>query len=122
MAKKKDIAFIFEKNGIEEFLKLIDSENEIAIICSSEEIKKKITELNYSCKTIDEYGEREYNQKAMEWIKSWPDKKIIDDKSIKKIFVYDNLSLFWFLETRLYFYRIQELNLLNERIKNVLKQ
>ncbi len=56
MAKKKDIAFIFEKNGIEEFLKLIDSENEIAIICSSEEIKKKITELNYSCKTIGENG------------------------------------------------------------------
>lgn len=37
MAKNKDIAFIFEKNGIEEFLKLIDSENEIAIICSSKE-------------------------------------------------------------------------------------
>ena len=122
MVKKKDIAFIFEKNGVEEFLKLIDSENEIVIICSSQELKKKITELNYLCKTIDEYGMSEYNQKALEWIKSWPDKNIIDDKSIKKIFVYDNLSLFWFLETRLYFYRIHELILLIERIKNVLKQ
>jgi len=64
MAKKKDVVFIFEKNGIEDFLKLIDSENEIVIICSSEEIKKKITELSYSCKTINEYGETEYNQKA----------------------------------------------------------
>jgi len=122
MVKKKDIAFIFEKNGVEEFLKLIDSENEIVIICSSQELKKKITELNYLCKTIDEYGMSEYNQKALEWIKSWPDKNIIDDKSIKKIFVYDNLSLFWFLETRLYLYRIHELILLIERIKNVLKQ
>ena len=74
--------------------------------------------MNYSCKTIDEYREREYNQKALGWIKSWPDKKIIDDKSIKKIFVYDNLSLFWFLETHLYLYRIHELILLIERIKN----
>ena len=37
MAKKKVVTFIFEKNSIEEFLKLIDSENEIAIICSSKE-------------------------------------------------------------------------------------
>jgi len=118
MVKKKDIAFIFEKNGVEEFLKLIDSENEIVIICSSQELKKKITELNYLCKTIDEYGMSEYNQKALEWIKSWPDKNIIDDKSIKKIFVYDNLSLFWFLETHLYLYKIHELILLIERIKN----
>jgi len=118
---KKKILLIFENSGIKHIL---DSEtnNESLIIAGDKAIQEKITNLGYTCKLINDYSKNPKNEidKAIEWIKKWPDKSVLNGKSFKDILVYDDLSIFWFLENRFYLYKIQSLIPLIEQIKNMI--
>jgi len=118
---KKKILLIFENSEIKHIL---DSEtsNESLIIAGDKAIQEKITNLGYTCKLINDYSKNPKNEvvKAIEWIKKWPDKSVLNGKSFKEILVYDDLSIFWFLENRFYMYRIQSLIPLIEQIKNMI--
>ena len=93
---------------------------ESLIIAGNELIKNKITSLGYDCKLITSYSRNPNDEinKAIDWIKKWPDIPISNGKSFKDILVYEGISIFWFLETRLYLYRIQSLIPLIEQIQN----
>ncbi len=119
----KKILLIFESTKIESIL-ISNVSDETLIITGSQKIKDQITNLGYNCKTINNYSKNSKyeNEKAIEWIKSWPDKPIIGDKSFKELLVYDKFSIFWFLESRFYYYRIQSLIPLIEQIKNMMEQ
>ncbi len=121
MTKGKDIAFIFEESSAKEFIQSIKTEKKLLIVCGNDNIKRKFLDLGYSCKSISEYSDDPSKDlaKAIKWIKNWPDTPILNGKSLKKLIVYDGLSIFWFLETRLYSYRIQGLIPLIEQIKRV---
>ena len=118
---KKKILLIFENSKIKTIL---DSEtsNESLIIAGDKAIQEKITNLGYTCKLINDYSKNPINEfdKAVEWIKKWPDKSVLNGKSFKDILVYDDLSIFWFLEHRFYLYRIQSLIPLIEQVKNMI--
>ena len=117
----KNLVFIFDEEFDKSFLE-VGSKEEVRIICENDTIKTKVLNFGYDCKTITDYlKDINYNQKALEWIKNWPDKKLIENKNFKELFVYENQSLFWFLETRLYLYRIKELIMLIEGIRNSIK-
>lgn len=121
VADKRILVFIFEEVKMLEFLKSVKTKN-CLVICSNEDLKKKILTYGYNCKTILEYSKNpdEDLQKALEWMKVWPDKIIYNNKSFKELLVYQNISIFWFLETRLYLYRIRDLLLLIENIKRII--
>jgi hypothetical protein len=118
MVDNKKIVFIFETCGIKEFLDSIKTETDLLIICGNDAVKKELINLNYNCKLINEYSTNPILniQKGLEWIKDWPDKPIFNGKSFKELLVYDNISIFWFIETRLYLYRIQNLIPLIEQL------
>jgi len=119
---EKRLAFIFDNEKIQEFLEWIHYDKENIIVCKSNDTKAKLTKLGIESKTIYEYSydTNEELQKAIDWIKLWPDKKIWNDRTFKELLVYDGLSIYWFLEMRLYLYRIQELILLIERLRKII--
>lgn len=120
MVKGKDIVFIFEEQGSKEFIDSIKSDNKL-FICRNDEIKKKLEKENFTCRTIQEITtvtDKEIT-KAIRWIKSWPDLKMYENKNFKEMLVYDGISIYWFLESRLFFYRIKELLILIEQIKQI---
>ena len=123
MNESRNIAFIFEDKGLEEFIHKIDSENGITFVAGSDEIKENVQNLGYSCSTISDYSEgKNYNQKVLEWIKSWPDTIIFDNKNLKELLVYNKISIYWYLESRFFLFRIRELLILIERIKQILSK
>ncbi len=123
MNNKRNLAFIFEDKGLEDFIHKIDLENGITFVAGSDEIKEKVQNLGYSCTVISDYSDgKNYNQKVLEWIKSWPDAIIDDNKSLKELLVYNKISIYWYLESRFFLYRIRELLILIERIKQILSK
>jgi len=117
----KKILLIFENSKIESTLNS-EANNESLIIAGNEVIKDKITDLGYTCKLINNYSKSPKNEidKTIEWIKNWPDKPILNGKNFKDFLVYDEMSIFWFLENRFYLYRIQSLIPLIEQVKNMI--
>jgi len=89
------------------------------IVCKNENIKNILIKEGYSCTTLKNYGSftENENNKAIQWIKEWADKPILNSKSFKELFSVSGLSIFWFLENRFYFYRIRELIITIERMK-----
>jgi hypothetical protein len=120
MEQMAKLMLIFENSNLESFLKNYKL-NEYVIIAGTEEIKNQLITLNLKCDSIHEYSKSpiENIKKSLEWIKNWPDKPILNGKSFKELLVYDEMSIYWFLETRFYLYRIQGLIHLIEQIKNI---
>jgi len=120
MAKNKDLVFIFEETNADKLLQSI--KNEKIVICGNDIIKSKISKLGYSCKSITEYSDDPYCdiKHSIDWIKNWPDKPILNGKSLKKLLVYNDISIYWFLETRFFVYRIQTLIPLIEQVRRIL--
>ncbi|MHA7646440.1 CDP-glycerol glycerophosphotransferase family protein [Nitrosopumilus sp. S4] len=114
------IIFISETTDLKSFLEKNVTVDDI-IIETSEEIKNELDSLGQKSRSINEFSKNSIlsNKKSLEWIKSWPDKPIFAGKSFKEFLIYDQISIFWFLETRLYLYRIQGLINLIEQIKNI---
>lgn len=115
------LVFIFENSEILEFLNSIKTTNNLKIISSNDEIKKEILEYGYDCKTINEYTTDSVAnlQKAIQWIKNWPDQQVLDGKNFKEFLLYEHFTIFWFLEMRFYLYRIQTLIPVIEQIKSI---
>ena len=120
MAKNKDLVFIFEETNADKLLQSI--KNEKIVICGNDIIKSKISKLGYSCKSITEYSDDPYCdiKHSIDWIKNWPDKPILNGKSLKKLLVYNDISIYWFLETRFFVCRIQTLIPLIEQVRRIL--
>lgn len=121
MEIEKKIAFVFNTINTKEFVDSIKKDKPL-IICANDDINRIYSDLGFDVKTIMEYSsdpELE-NKKAVEWMKDWPDKPILNGKSFKELLIYDDLSIFWFLETRFYIYRIQSLIPLIMQIQNVI--
>jgi len=100
MVIEKKIAFVFNDINTKEFVDSIKKDKPL-IICANNDIKRIYSDLGFDVKTIMEYSsdpELE-NKKAVEWMKDWPDKPILNGKSFKELLIYDDLSIFWFLET-----------------------
>lgn len=123
MVNSKNIVFIFDTFDIKEFINSIKT-TDITVICGNENIKKELMNLNFNCKLINEYSKNPTLsiQKGLEWIKDWPDKQIFNGKSFKELLLYDDISIFWFLETRLYLYKIQNLIPLVEQLINFISK
>ena len=117
----KKILLIFEDSEIETLLKS-EANNESLIVAGDQAIQVKITDLGYTCKLINNYSKvpKEEIDKSIEWIKSWPDIPILNGKNFKELLVYNELSIFWFLESRFFYYRIQNLIPLIEQIQNLI--
>jgi UDP-N-acetylglucosamine 2-epimerase len=118
---KKKILLIFENSKIEHTLNS-EANDESLIIAGNEVIKDTITNLGYTCKLIINYSKDPKNDldKAIQWIKYWPDKPVFNGKSFKDLLVYNELSIYWFLESRFYSYRIQSLIPLIEQVQNMI--
>ena len=114
------IILIFENSNLESFLNNHANEDYL-IIAGTEEIKNQISSLGQKCRSINEYSKNSIIdiKKGLEWIKDWPDKPVLNGQSFKELLVYDQISIYWFLETRFYLYRIQGLIHLIEQIKNI---
>ena len=119
---EKKILLIFENSKIEHTLNS-EANDESLIIAGNEVIKDTITNLGYTCKLIKNYSKDPKNDldKAIQWIKYWPDKPIFNGKSLKDLLVYNELSIYWFLENRFYSYRIESLIPLIEQVQNMIK-
>jgi len=121
---EKNLILILENSNEFEFIKSINLPKNSIIVCKEDITKQKLLKLNYVCKSLSEYSRKndEPQKNGLAWIKTWPDKIIFKNKSFKELFIYEGISLFWFLEPRLYFYKISELILLIEKIKLILTQ
>ena len=114
------ILLIFKNSNLESFLNKYANEDDL-IIAGTEEIKNQISCLGQKCCSINEYSKNSIIdiKKGIQWIKDWPDKPVLNGQSFKELLVYDQISIYWFLETRFYLSRIQGLIHLIEQIKNI---
>lgn len=114
------IVFIFETSNLKSFLNDYVNKDDL-IISGNDEINSKLILLGYESHSINNYSKDSVIsiKKSLDWIKNWPDKPILNGKSFKELLVYDQISIYWFLETRFYLYRIQGLIQLIEQLKNV---
>jgi len=114
------IILIFENSDLASFLNKYANQDNL-IIASTEKIRKEILSLGQKCSLITDYSKDPIRiiKDSLRWTKDWPDKPILDGKSFKELLVYDKISIYWFLETRFYLYRIQGLAQLIEQIKNI---
>ncbi len=124
MKTDKDLIFIFDEGNEMEFIKSVNPSKNSIIVYNNYSTKQKLSGLNFECKSISQYSKQEIgiHKKSIEWIKDWPDKIILNNKNFKELFVYEGITIFWFLETRLYLYRIDELISLIEKIKTIILQ
>jgi hypothetical protein len=120
--KGKGLIFIFEEAGANKFIDSARSAaKEFIVVCAEDEISRKLSDAGYVCKTLSDYSQNNIElQNAVEWMKAWPDKTILNGKSFKELLVYQGVSIYWFLQTRFYLHRVRELIILIERIKCVL--
>jgi len=118
---RENLVFVFTNEDFKDFIQKSDLGKNVLVICKNYKIKEKCSKMKINCKMISEYNLSE-NQitKPIEWIKTWPNKILQDNKSFKELFAYNNISIFWFLESRLYHKRIHELFTVIEQIKTIL--
>lgn len=118
----RGLVFVFEEDNARKFVDSIFSNSEkTVVVCSTEEISKELSTSNRRCETIANYSTESELQNVLRWMTSWPDAPVLNGKSIKELFVYDGISLYWFLQTRFYLQRVRELIILIQRIKQVLE-
>ena len=123
MKNKKDIVFIFDEHNDLKFIKNLELSENVIFICKNTDLERKIQVMGFKTKQIsDYYEELHISDKSLKWIKEWPDKIINNNKNFKNYFIYKGISIFWYLESRFYHYRIQELILLTETIQNILQK
>jgi len=88
---------------LKEYLK---TNRKCAVIALTPEDRKKLEKKNIYCKTPSDYlthnALEEVEQNARLWIKTWPKKKIIDNKSFIELVAYSNTSLWWFVRSTIY--------------------
>ncbi len=119
MQRDKDLIFVFEEAGAAE---LIDSvkkrQNEVVVVCATPDSKDKLSGAEYTCRLLGEYSQdNSEGRNVLSWIQTWPDIPVLEGKSFKELLVYKRISVFWFLQTRLYLHRMQELLVMIERLK-----
>jgi len=118
---EKNLLFVFENYNIKDFIKNNNIKNNTVIICNKNEIKENLVKMKLNCKMVNDYKLSEDQIiKPIQWIKTWPNKKIWNGKNFKELFLYNDISIFWYLEIRLYHKRIHELITLIEQIKVIL--
>ncbi|MCA9813421.1 MAG: CDP-glycerol glycerophosphotransferase family protein [Nitrosarchaeum sp.] len=121
--KMSKLVLIFDDFDLESFMQehYDDCEH---IIAANEKIKDKVLSLGRDCITIGEFSGNplETTKQSIQWIKTWPDSPVLNGKSFKELLVYNDISIYWFLETRLYLFRIQSLIQLVEQIKNIFSE
>jgi hypothetical protein len=119
---ERGLVFVFEEDNAKEFVdSVIQKIEKTIVVCSTEEISKAISTSSRRCETIANYSTESELQNVLGWMTSWPDVPVLHGKSIKELFVYDGISLYWFLQTRFYLQRVRELIILIQRIKQVLE-
>jgi len=120
---EKNLVFVFANENLEDFIKKNNLGNETLVICNNPEIKENLSKMKLNCKMVNEYRLSE-NQitKPIKWMKSWPNEIILNNKNFKELFLYKNISIFWYLENRFYHKRIHELITLIEQVKEILSR
>ena len=120
---EKNLVFVLENDNAQDFIKKNNLENNTLVICKNYEIKENLSKMKFTCKMINDYKLSE-NQitKSIEWIKSWPNEIVCNGKSFKELLLYNDISIFWYLESRLYHKRIHELITLIEQVKEILSR
>ena len=80
--------------------------NELAVVAFDLELRDNLAADGIQCKHANQYCTEELwskvSEKSTGWIKDWPDKKILNGKSLKESFVHQGCSLWWFGETQLF--------------------
>jgi UDP-N-acetylglucosamine 2-epimerase len=118
----RGLVFVFEKVNAREFVDSVLSKFEkTVVVCGTEEMCRELSTSDRRCKTMADYSTESELQNVLGWMTSWPDAPVLSGKSIKELFVYDGISLYWFLQTRFYLQRVRELIILIQRIKQVLE-
>jgi len=118
---EKNLLFVFENYNIKDFIKNNNIKDNTVIICNKNEIKENLVKMKLNCKMVNDYKLSEDQIiKPIQWIKTWPNKKIWNGKNFKELFLYNDISIFWYLEIRFYHKRIHELITLIEQIKVIL--
>jgi hypothetical protein len=119
----ENLVFLFEDDNYKEFLKKDDFRKDTLLICKNHETVENLSKIGFNVKIINEYKlSDDQIIKPIKWIKSWSSKKIFVDGSFKELFSYEGISLFWYLESRLFHKRIHGLITLIEQVKNILSK
>ncbi|HEY7507421.1 MAG TPA: CDP-glycerol glycerophosphotransferase family protein, partial [Nitrososphaera sp.] len=119
MQRDKDLIFVFEEAGAAELIGSVKKrQNEVVVICANHDLKVRLSGAEYTCRLLGEYSQGNSDgRNVLSWIQTWPDIPVLGGRSFKELLVYKGISIFWFLQTRLYLHRMQELLLMIERLK-----
>jgi len=116
------LVFVFDKQDFVNFNQIKETKKDILVICEDHSILEKCKKNGIDCKMIYEYQLSDIQiAKPIEWIKNWPEKILQDKKSFKEIFSFNGISIFWYLESRLYHKRIHYLITKIEQLKKILE-
>jgi len=77
-----------------------ESGQSFRIVSLDSETKKELSTRGVDFRQISSYCDQDFwknvDEKAISWIKDWPNQKIFDGRSIKEKFTYGDCSLWWF--------------------------
>ena len=121
--KMPKLVLVFDDYDLESFVEEHCNDCKL-IVAANENIRSKLILFGKDCVTISEFSKNplETTRQSLQWIKNWPDRPVLHGKSFKELLVYDHLSIYWFLETRLYLFRIQGLIQLVEQLKQIFSE
>ncbi|MBP1908188.1 UDP-N-acetylglucosamine 2-epimerase [Methanolobus bombayensis] len=88
-----------EKDSLNIMNKVIKKTDKVLIVCLDHDIHKMLLSKNIEHKNIWDYSLSESSDiDILTWFKQWADKPIFGNSTIKEIFDYKGISLWWFLE------------------------
>jgi len=125
--KKKEKCFLFlsKSDQIREIQKKTRRNSwyigkNLFIVALTKNIENILDEQDLPYISIENYREKvnfnNISSRALDWVKNWPNLKIVDEKCFKELVTYRNVSLWWFVRWSL-FYEIKQIILYVDIVK-----
>ena len=119
--KDRNLIFAFMNDEFENILTKKNFNQNDLVIALDNQTKAEFLKNRINCKMINDYSLSDIQaSKPLEWLKNWQCKILQNEKNFNQLFTYDNVSIFWYLESRLYHKRIHKLITLIEQIKEII--
>jgi hypothetical protein len=120
-----DLVIVCSFNGTRKLAKLVDNSKQIdcqyLIIAVGREVSEELNKMNLNHKKFSEYSPplEKSAERGIDWLKTWHNTPILDNKNIKELFTYDGASLWWFIDYWFYFSSFYFNYPLNEMIHDI---
>ncbi len=103
------LLIIDDPNQVDSLISLAGGEQDnggLTIIAINEDVCNELAARGLEYKTLADYGlsEGDIEDEVVKWFRKWPDTRIKDNKNIKELILYSDISLWWLVDEVLYWH------------------